>query len=376
MTVTRGLALVVVVALLAGAVPATAGAVDAAPASDGAVDAAQASGGAVGEAAVCDDVDASGNVLVATVPSTGERIQGEASLYGNMTLDLRLCGPEGAVTPYDDAWSLAGGDGYAVVNTTNQGPRVRLEPGYGSVAFPSQVQKKQVERGLVVTEPETNAVDPALAVEDRLYFSSPAAVDAYRTHEREFLNATEETRSTVTALNETTAGLDGNGSVSFDANAANESLEAVNDSVGTLSASGSAFRGFLLDAVGTSPTPGVVVDSLGTVDGRERAERTRALAAVNAYQDALEDRQGELAASIRGNILLAGALGLLLGVFGGAALPYLVANRTIGRKRIDSTADYNRYALWVPVGGGVLLVVATVGVVAATTGLSLFGVIL
>jgi hypothetical protein len=366
MTGARQLALVVVVALLAGAAPATAGAVDSAPVS----------GSSAGEAAACDDVDASGNVLVATVPSTGERVQGEASLYGNMTLDLRLCGPEGTVTPYGDAWSLAGGDGYAVVDTTNQGPRVRLEPGYGTVTFPSQVQKKQVESGLVVTEPEANAVESALAVEDRLYFSSSTAVDAYRTHEAKFLNATEETRSAAGALNESTAALAANGSASFDANAANESLEAVNASVGTLSTTGSAFRGFLLDAAGTSPTPGVVVESLEAVDDRERTERRRAAAAVSAYQDALEERQQSLAGAVRGTLLLASGVGLLLGVLAGAALPYLVANRTIGRKRIDSTADYNRYALWVPVGGGVLLVAATVGVVAATTGLSLFGVIL
>jgi len=371
MTGVRQLALVVVVALLAGGAPATAGAVDAAPGSGGALDVAPASS----DVAACDGVDASGNVLVATVPSTGDRVRGEASLYGNMTLDLRLCGPEGAVTPYGDAWSLAGGDGFTVLETTTQGPRVRLEPGYGTVTFPSQVQKKQVERGLVVTEPGTNAVDPALAVEDRLYFSSSAAVESYRTHEDEFLNATEETQSAVTALNETTGALDSE-SASFDPNAANETLDAVNESVGTLSASGSAFRGFLLDAVGTSPTPGVVVESLRTVDDRERADRTRAVAAVNAYEAAVEERRRSLAAAVRGNLLLAGGLGLLLGVLGGAALPYLVANRTIGRKRIDSTADYNRYALWVPVGGGVLLVAATVGVVAATAGLSLFGVIL
>jgi len=371
MTGARRLALVVVVALLAGVAPATAGAVDAGPASGDALDVAPASS----DVAACDGVDASGNVLVATVPSTGERVQGEASLYANMTLDLRLCGPEGAVTPYGDAWSLAGGDGYSVLDATNQGPRVRLEPGYGAVEFPSQVQKKQVERGLVVTEPGTNAVDPALAVGDRLYFSSSATVESYRTHEDEFLNATEETRSAVTALNETTGALDGE-SASFDANAANETLDAVNDSAGTLSASGSAFRRFLFDATGTSPTPGVVVESLQAVESRERAERTRAVAAVNAYREAAGDRRRSLAAAVRGNLFLAGGLGLVLGVLGGAALPYLVANRTIGRKRIDSTADYNRYALWVPVGGGVLLVAATVGVVAATTGLSLFGVIL
>jgi hypothetical protein len=366
MTGPRRLALVLGVAVLVGTLPATAGAVDAAPMPED----------AVGESAACDGVNASGNVLVATVPSTGERVQGEASLYANVTLDLRLCGPEGAVTPYGDAWSLAGDDGYTVLDTTNEGPRIRLEPGYAEVVFPAQVRKKQVERGLVVTEPEPNAVEPALAVADRLYFSSSAAVESYRAHEDEFLNATEEARSAVTALNESAAALEGDGSTSFDASAANDTLDAVNDSVGTLAASGSAFRGFLFDAVGTSPTPGVVVESLQAVGDRERADRSRAVAAVTAYQSALEERRQSLAAAVRGNLLLAGGLGLLLGVLGGAALPYLVANRTIGRKRIDSTADYNRYALWVPVGGGVLLVAATVGVVAATTGLSLFGVIL
>jgi hypothetical protein len=366
MTGTRQLSLVVVVVLLAGAVPATVGAADA----------ASVPGAAGGEAAVCDDVDASGNVLVATVPSTGEPVQGETSLYGGMTLDLRLCGPEGAVTPYGDAWSLQEGDGYAVVDTTSQGPRVRLEDGFGTIAFPSEVQKKPVERGLVVTEPEANAVDPALAVEGRLYFSSPAAVDTYRTHERDFLNATEGTESAVAALNETTAALDGEESASFDADTANETLESVNDSVAALSSSGSAFRGFLFDAVGTSATPAVTVNSLQAADDRERTARDRAVAAVNAYRGALGGGPRAFAATLRGNLLLTGGLGLLLGVLGGAALPYLVANRTIGRKRIDSTADYNRYALWVPVGGGVLLVVATIGVVAATTGLSLFGVIL
>jgi hypothetical protein len=364
MTGNGHLAVVLVVVSLAGVVPATAGAVGAAPAS-----------GAVGAAAVCDDVDAAGNVLVATVPNTDERVQGEAPLYGNMTLDLRLCGPEGTVTPYGDAWSLQGGDGFTVLDTTNEGPRVRLEPGYGTIKFPPQVQKKQVERGLVVTEPEANAVDPALAVDEELYFSSPAAVDTYRSREGEFLNATEETRSAVAALNETVAALNDSES-SFDPDAANETLESVNDSVAALSSSGSAFRGFLFDAVGTSPTPAVTVDSLQAADGREAAERTRAVAAVNAYQDAVRNRRGTLESTVRGNLFLAGGLGLLLGVLGGAALPYLVANRTIGRKRIDSTADYNRYALWVPVGGGVLLVAATIALVTLTTGLSLFGVIL
>ncbi|WP_323676776.1 hypothetical protein [Halorubellus sp. PRR65] len=369
MTVRRYLAVVLAVAVLAGTMPAAVGAVDDSGLDSSATPAGEAT-------AVCDGVSGSGNVVVATLSSTGERVTGSAQLYANVTLDLRLCSSEGLVTPYGDAWKLQDDAGFEVVNETDRGPRVRLEPGYGSVEFPSKVRMKQVDSGLTVTEPAANAVDPAIGVDERLYLPSAGSVDEYLSRERAFVDASNRTSAATERLAETAAALNGSGSGSFNATTANRTLDRLDESVDELNASASSFRTFLFGVTGESPTPGVAVDTLDAVESSETTRRERATDAVAAYDAALDARERSLTSKIRNNLLLATGLGLVLGVLGGGALPYLVANRTIGRKRIDSTTDYNRYALWVPVGGGIALVAATLVVVALTAGLSLFGVIL
>ncbi|MFC6955185.1 hypothetical protein [Halorubellus litoreus] len=377
MTGRRFFAVVLAVAVLAGTMPGAVAAVDASTPDSMAASTTDSTVASTSDtAAVCDGVSGSGNVVVATLASTGERVTGSERLYANVTLDLRLCSSQGLVTPYGDAWELQSSDGFEVLSASDRGPRVRLEPGYGTVEFPSKIRMKQVDSGLTVSEPVANAVNPAIGVDGRLYVSSAASVDEYRSLEGAFVGASNRTTSATTALAETTAALNGSGSGEFNATTANRTLERLDASVAELNASASSFRTFLFGVARDSQTPGVAVDALDAVEASETAQREEANEAVAAYDAALDARERSLASTIRNNLFVAIGLGVVLGGLAGGALPYLVANRTIGRKRIDSTADYNRYALWVPVGGGIALVCATVLGVVVTTGFSLFGVIL
>lgn len=324
-------------------------------------------------ASVCDDVDAAGNVLVAVVPGSNEPLQGDHRFYGQTTLDLRLCSSDGLVTPYGDAWALAAGDGYEILNETDDGPRVRLERGYGQVSFPEAVNRKQVSDGIALVEPGDTAVEPTFENASRLYFSAPEHVESYRTHEAEFLAASNATTAAVGSLEETRAALaEGE---ELDSNAT-DTLQTLGDRVATTEARSEAFQRFLYQRIGTSPTPGVAETTLASVERREDESRRSAAEAVAAYRDALDDRASALRSSIRTNVLLGGGLGIVAGLLVGGALPYLVANRTIGRKRIDSSADYTRVALWLPVAGGILALVATLGGLAVVDGLGLLEVIL
>jgi plasmid stabilization system protein ParE len=330
-----------------------------------------------GVVAACDAVETDGNVVVATLPGSDAALTDEATLYANTTLEVRLCSSEGAVTPYGDAWSLADDDGVEVLNESDAGVRVRLRPGFEAVSFPDLVTNRQVDRGLVVAEPTALAVEPALGEPDRLYVSSSERAESYREHEASFLAAVNETSATVAALNETTANLTGSDASGLgEPEATLAVIEDLNASVDETTSTSRSFRSFLFDVAVTSPTPTAAVDVLTAVEDRETDARSDAEHALAAYVDAAESRAAALQGTIRTNVLVGLVGGLLLGVIGGGALPYLVAEETIGRKRVNSAAAYNRVALWLPVGIGVLVLASTLVALAVTDGLAIFGVIL
>jgi Mg/Co/Ni transporter MgtE len=108
----------------------------------------------------------------------------------------------------------------------------------------------------------------------------------------------------------------------------------------------------------------------------ERSAERAANDAMEGYESALDERATDARSTVRTNLLVGLLGGLLVGAVLGGVVPYVAASSTAGRIRVDSSAEYSRKAQWLPVGVGVLVLLATVGLLAATGGLSILTVIL
>lgn len=330
------------------------------------------------DGSVCDAVNESGTVAVATMAGTDEPVVDDRALYAGTELTVQLCDAEGVVTPYgtDGAWSLADGDGYEILRTTNSNVTIRLTAEYGRLAVADQVRPtEKTDTGPVLTEPSANTVRPFDA-DARLYLTSADAVDSYRERESAFRTATNETAAATDRLETVTAAVESGRLTDARASNATETLRTLANATNATATAGDAYRTYLFGVATRSPTPGVAVDAIETSRERENGTRSAAATAVDEYESALDARANTLQSRIRSNVLLGLVGGLVLGLVLGGVVPWLAASSTVGRIRVDSSTEYSRKAQWLPAGVGVLVLLVTVGALAATGGLSILGVIL
>ncbi|WP_440989659.1 hypothetical protein [Haloarchaeobius baliensis] len=346
-----------------------------------------AGGGAAGQpsstpgptdVAVCDSVEGSDTVAVATMAGSEEPLGDDRALYAGTELTIRLCDAEGVVTPYGEngAWSLADGDGYEILNTTDSSATLRLTEGYGQLAVADRVRPTgKADRGPTFTEPSPTVVDPAF-VDGTLFLPTPDGVGTYEEREDGFRTALNDTRTASDRLASLATAVNDGGLTEARAANATETLRALASATNATDRSGDAYRSYLFGVAGESPTPGVAVDAIDASREEERTADSNANEAMASYGSALDSRAADARSTVQTNLLVGLVAGLLVGVVLGGVVPYVAASSTEGRIRVDSSTEYSRKAQWLPVGVGVLVLLATVGVLAATGGLSILQVIL
>jgi hypothetical protein len=350
----------------------------AAPVAGGVVTAQPGATAEPTDLAVCDSVEASGTVAVATVAGSEEPIRDDRALYAGTVLTIRLCDADGVVTPYGEngAWFLAVGDGYEIRNTTDRGVTIRLTEGYGQLAVAAQVRPaEKTDTGPTFTEPSPNVVQPAFA-EGTLFLPTADTVGTYGEHEDSYRTALNETAATTDRLESLSTAVNETGLTEARVTNATETLRTLASATNATDRTGGEYRSHLFRVAGESPTPGVAVDAIDASRERERTVEQDAAGAVRSYESALDARATDARSTVRTNLLVGLVGGLLVGVVLGGVVPYVAASSTEGRIRVDSSAEYSRKAQWLPVGVGVLVLLATVGLLAATGGLSILTVIL
>ncbi|MFC4407781.1 hypothetical protein [Haloarchaeobius iranensis] len=350
----------------------------AAPFAGGGVAAQAAATGDSADVAVCDSVESSGTVAVATVPGSDEPLRDDRALYAGTRLTIRLCDADGVVTPYGEsgAWFLAAWDGYEIQNTTDSSVTIRLTEGYGQLTVASQVRPTgKAETGPTVTEPTPNVVQPAFG-DGTLFVPTADAVGTYGEHEASYRTALNETAATTDRLESLSSAVNGSGLTDTRATNATETLRALAAATNATDRTGGEYRSYLFRVAAESPTPGVAVDAIDASREREDTVEQDAAGAVESYESALDARASDARSTVKTNLLVGLVGGLLVGVVLGGVVPYVAASSTEGRIRVDSSAEYSRKAQWLPVGVGVLVLLATVGLLVATDGLSILTVIL
>jgi hypothetical protein len=350
----------------------------AAPVAGGGVAAQPAASTDAPDVAVCDSVETSGTVAVATVAGSEEPIRDDRALYAGTVLTIRLCDADGPVTPYGEngAWFLAAGDGYEIQNTTDRGVTIRLTDGYGQVAVPAQVRPaEKTDTGPTFTEPSPNVVRPAFG-DGTLFLPTADDVGTYDEREDGFRAALNETATAADRLESLSAAVNDSGLTAARATNATETLRALATATNATDRTGGEYRSYLFRVAGESPTPGVAVAAIDVSRTEERSAETAANEAMEGYESALDERATDARSTVRTNLLVGLLGGLLVGAVLGGVVPYVAASSTAGRIRVDSSAEYSRKAQWLPVGVGVLVLLATVGLLAATGGLSILTVIL
>lgn len=330
------------------------------------------------DVAVCDAVETSETVAVASFAGDEEPIRDDRALYAGTVLTIRLCDGDGVVTPYGEngAWFLADGDGYEIRNTTDSSVTIRLTEGYGQLAVADRVRPtEKTDTAPTFTEPAPNVVEPAFG-EGTLFLRDDDAVGSYGEHEASFRTALNQTGDATARLESLTTAVESGGLTEARASNATETLRALSSATNATDRAGSEYRSFLFRTAGESPTPGVAVDAIDDSRQTESTVEADAGAAVAEYESVLQTRASGARSTIRTNLLVGLLGGLLVGVVLGGVVPYAAASRTEGRIRVDSSTEYSRKAQWLPVAAGVLVLLATVGLLAATGGLSILQVIL
>jgi len=350
----------------------------AAPLAGGGVAAQPGATAGPGDVAVCDSVDASDPVAVATVAGSDEPIRDDSALYAGTVLTIRLCDADGVVTPYGEngAWSIADGDGYEIQNRTDSSVTIRLTEDYGQLAVAGQLRPAgKTDTGPTFTEPTPNVVEPAFG-DGTLFLPTADAVGTYGEREASYRTALNETTAATDRLESLSAAVNGSGLTDARATNATETLRALAAATNATDRTAAEYRSYLFQVAAESPTPGVAVDAIDASREREGTVEQDADGAVASYESALDARASDARSTMRTNLLVGLIGGLLVGVVLGGVVPYAAASRTEGRIRVDSSAEYSRKAQWLPVGVGVLVLLATVGLLVATDGLSILTVIL
>ncbi|MFD1645831.1 hypothetical protein [Haloarchaeobius litoreus] len=330
------------------------------------------------DVAVCDSVEASDTVAVATVAGGEAPIRDDRAMYAGTVLTIRLCDADGVVTPYGEngAWVLTDGDGYEILNTTDSGATIRLTEGYGQLALADRVRPtEKTDTGPTFTEPSPNVVQPAFA-EGTLFLPTADDVEVYDEHEASFRTALNETAAASDRLESLATTVNDSGLTGARAANATETLRTLASATNATASEGDDYRSSLFRMAGESPTPGVAVDAIDASRDEERTAETNANEAMASYESALDSRADAARSTVQRNLLIGLVGGLLVGVVLGGVVPYVAASNTEGRIRVDSSAEYSRKAQWLPVGVGVLVLLATVGVLAAASGGSILQVIL
>ncbi|WP_256301399.1 hypothetical protein [Haloarchaeobius salinus] len=350
----------------------------AAPVAGGGVAAQAATTPGPADVAACDSVEATDPVAVATLAGSEEPIRDDRALYAGTVLTIRLCDADGVVTPYGEngAWYFADGDAYELQNRTDSSVTIRLTEGYGQLQVAAQVRPAgKTETGPAFTEPSPNIVQPAFT-EGTLFLPTADAVGTYGEREADFRGSLNETTAAADRLESLSTAVNESGLTDARATNATETLRTLASAANATDRAGSEYRSYLFGVADESPTPGVAVGAIDASREEERSAAADANEAKASYESALDSRAAAARSTVRTNLLVGLVGGLLVGVVLGGIVPYVAASSTEGRIRVDSSAEYSRKAQWLPVGVGVLVLLATVGLLAATGGRSILQVIL
>lgn len=327
---------------------------------------------AVGQEDVCADVG-DGRAIVGALPN-GDVLDGTAALYAGTELTVYFC-DDGNANLRPDAWQLGDHDGFERVDSDSVSVTVQLTGEADSIDFVELERKIDTDfRGLTVQRPDVPRVDPSIANVDPSYVDSAEDEEAYQQREDELTAALANLNESRDDLRTLTDEVEADGLAAVGAENATDTIASVNASAAELGGAAADYRIQVATILDGQETP--LVRLTGAATEREQHAVDEAGAALEAYLDALDARATVLRGEIRSNVLLALAVGLLLGLVAGAYVPYKEASNVKRKSRLSSSVAFTRRALAVPLVVGAVLLVVTLGALAAFGSLEILWTIL
>ncbi|WP_135852191.1 hypothetical protein [Halorussus salinus] len=353
----RILAGLIVVSLLFGAVPATAGA---ATYPDAEAACGQTSGGEV----------LVGVLPGASNPTPQQVLTDETTLYPGTTFRVALCKDGDVKSTRGPEWKLQNPEGLEVLNRTDATVTVRVTGEESSVDLPGLVSGKQNLAGVSVVVQQTPSVDSRLA-NGSLSFDNASAAEEYREAERNYLASLSDLNDSAERLNESAAALE---SGDADSETINETVvAAVADDRSAVATRGKRLETLLYETAWRADGRTTALAALEAARSDERRADAEAERAMKRYRSALETAGGDAKTTVLFNLGGAALVGLVVGALPGWKLTASKLEAIRYDRQVNSDVSYGLGVLTRAVGLALLVVALTAGGLVALGGLSTLG---
>ncbi len=353
----RILAGLIVVSLIAGAVPATTGA---ATYPDAAAACGQTSGGEV----------LVGILPGASNPTPQQVLTDETALYPGTTFRVALCKDGDVKSTRGPEWNLQNPEGLEVLNRTDATVTVRVTGAKSQVNLPEMVSGKQNLAGVSVVVQQAPTVESQLT-NGSLTFENDSAVETYREAEGRYLDALSNLSDSTERLNESAAALE---SGDADSETINETVvAAVADDRSAVATRGKRLETLLYETAWRADGRTTALAALETARSDERRADASAERAMERYRSALETAGSDAKTTVLFNLGGAALVGLVVGALPGWKLTASKLEAIRYDRQVNSDVSYGLGVLTRAVGLALLALALTAGGLVALGGLSTLG---
>lgn len=284
------------------------------------------------------------------------------TLYPGTNVSIAYCEDGNPVSPVEGgSWGItdqAGLDNVQLQETTYSAtiPRNRTRVVLGPETLSNKPQSAEL----------TVIVQPGPTVESRLTNQTltfhSAQATTYATNQTEYVEATNDTRTTASELNDTAGSIEDGGPSAFleERESAQANLEALNVSQSIADARARTLRSHLYAQLRADMLPSAAhATELEALHDAEQTTDAKTEGALDRYRTALDSVQRAAQQTILINMAVGTLVGLVIGAIGGG---YRL--RQFGKKTQDfrdfSGSDFDRSLLTVPVAIGLALLVGGV----------------
>lgn len=329
--------------------------------ASGAVVAAESTG------AVCAEVSDEETVVVGATPAGSIGADDTITLYPESQLRVLVC-EGGEVLDRDggETWNMTGQDGiYAVEALDERSVRVTVKDPDG-FDLERHVENLDSDDQFTVDSPSELVYESELLDSD-IRLSDASSYEELGSHEESFRNTSEHIDELIESLNETRQTLSADDHDAIDEH--KTTLETLRSEQGNVHNETASFKQLLYEQALNHPRTGNATEAMKMLDTEQTERDNETALAASASVERLEEIESDLQSTIRRNVGIGMAGGLLAGILVGVIGPWRKGKEVDDFYQVSSKNKYTADVLKLPVLAGLALLVG--GIV----GMGWFGIL-